>query len=232
MRNDTRKKPNAYKHGIYSQKTTVPGEIADEFEKLHSALIQEWMPAGPTEKDAVLGIAKAMCHKRRMQKFRNIQLLKNCFDSSHPSFDEESGIKIFLNFLRLQPDDAIKYAHRCLRPNKAQYLKNKFPLSNFKSSREWADAVTNEIKSVLMPVSLPDDHPFAVLGEMFDSLAAFDEDSFDKELKLDERLDLMIDRAVKRLVQTKAMKQMLGLTGAERVEDRVRKIAVKRAANG
>ena len=226
------KQSNAYKHGIYSQKAIVPGKNADEFEELHAALIQEWMPAGPTEKDAVLGIAKAMSHKRELQRLRNIQLIKNILDSSHPSFDEGSGMKLFLSHLRSRPDDAFKYAGRFLRPKKAQLLKNKFPLSNFKSSREWADAVMNEIKSVLMPVSLPDDHPFAVLGEMFVSLAAFNEDSFDKELKLDERLDLMIERAVKRLVQTKMMKQMLGRADAERAEDRVRKIGVKKAANG
>ena len=35
------------------------------------------------------------------------------------------------------------------------------------------------------------------------------EDLFKQELALEERLDAMIDRAVKRLVQAKAMKQML-----------------------
>jgi hypothetical protein len=34
-------------------------------------------------------------------------------------------------------------------------------------------------------------------------------DVVDHELAVDERIDAMIDRAVKRLVQTKAMKQML-----------------------
>jgi hypothetical protein len=232
MRTVKRKKPNAYNHGIYSQKTTVSREDADEFEELHSVLIQEWMPAGPTENDAVLSIAKFMCHKRRVQKLRNIQLIKNVLDSSHPSFHEELGMQFFLKVLRVDPDYAIKKARRFLRASNAEYLKNKFPLSNFKSNREWADAVMNEINSGRMPVSLPDDHPAAVLGEALDSLAAFNEDSFDKELKLDERLDLMIDRAVKRLVQTKAMKQMLGQTGAMRAEDRVRKIGVKKAANG
>ena len=231
MRNVKRKNPNAYKHAIYSQKTIGPGKNADEFEELRAALIQEWMPAGPTEKDAVLSIAKAMSHKRRLQTLRNIQLIKNSFDFSHPSFNEESGMNIFLNYLRLRPDDAIKYAGRLLRANKAQHLKTKFPLSNCRSSREWADAVMNEIKLALMPCLL-DDHPFAVLGEMLVSLAAFDEGSFDKELKLDERLNLMIDRATKRLVQTKMMKQMLGQTGSERGEEQVRKIELKKAANG
>lgn len=42
------------------------------------------------------------------------------------------------------------------------------------------------------------------------SAASFTDDLFNRELVLDERLDAMIDRAVKRLVQTKAMKQALG----------------------
>jgi hypothetical protein len=36
-----------------------------------------------------------------------------------------------------------------------------------------------------------------------------DPDVFKQELAVDERVDAMIDRAVKRLVQTKAIKQML-----------------------
>jgi len=49
---------------------------------------------------------------------------------------------------------------------------------------------------------------------------------------LDERLDIMIDRAVKRLIQTKAMKQMLGQIGSERTDNKGGKTIMHRPSNG
>jgi hypothetical protein len=46
--------------------------------------------------------------------------------------------------------------------------------------------------------------------------AAITDDEFKNELGLMERLDMMADRAVKRLIQIKAMKQMLGSASSER----------------
>jgi len=226
------KQPNAYKHGVYSQIALAPGEDGDEFEALCADLNKEWMPTGETEEDAVLSIAKAIWRKGRVQQFIDIQLTKNILNPSHPSFYEELGLKALIGFLGSEPDVAFKRAAHTIRPEKVKYLKNKFPRSDFNSSEEWANAVINEIISVLMPPSLPKDHPLFSLGELILSAGTFTDDFFDKELKLDERLDLMIDRAVKRLVQTKMMEQMLGQTGAERGEEQVRKIGLKKAANG
>jgi hypothetical protein len=191
------------------------------------------MPDGATEEDAVLSIAKAIWRKRRVQKFLEVQLAKNILNPSHASYDEELGLNIFMGCLRIRPDVAFKeYAGRCLRDDKVELLKNKFPRSDYKSSQEWANAIINEINSALLPKSIPEGHPLARLGLLSLSAAAFTDDFFDQELKLDARLDIMIDRTVKRLIQTKAIKQMLGRTGAEQAEDRVRKIAVKRSSNG
>jgi hypothetical protein len=42
--------------------------------------------------------------------------------------------------------------------------------------------------------------------------ATFSDNLFDRAIALDERLNAMIDRAIKRLIHIKAMKQMLGHT--------------------
>jgi hypothetical protein len=212
------KQPNAYKHGIFSRTAIVPGEDREEFEALYSSLIQEWMPDGATEEDAVLSIANAIWRKRRAQKFLEIRLKKNNVDPSHASYNEDYSLKLFMHILRAQPDAAFKeYAGRCLRPDKVEFLKNKFPRSNYESSQEWADAIITEIKSVLLS-DVPEDHPSAKLGLLFLSAETFTDDFFDHEVRLDERLDIMIDRAVKRLIQTKAMKAMLGQIGSERTD--------------
>jgi hypothetical protein len=57
------KRPNAYKHGIFSATAILPGEDEQEFERLHADLIEEWKPVGATEEDTVhhceSGVAQA-----------------------------------------------------------------------------------------------------------------------------------------------------------------------------
>jgi hypothetical protein len=227
------KQPNAYQHGIFSRITIVPGEDAQEFEALYFALIQEWTPAGATEEDAVLSIAKAIWRKRRAQKFVEIQLTKNTIDPSHPSYDESLGLIGFTAVLRTRPDVAFEeFASRCLRADKIKRLTQKFPRSDFNSTQEWAKAVIDEIESVLLPEVTIGDHTAAEIVSLALSSATFTDDFFDQELRLDERLDIMIDRAVKRLIQTKAMKQMLGQVGSEQTDDKGGKSIMHRPSNG
>ena len=70
MHNRKRKHPNALKHGAFAKTAIIPGEDPQEFEELHSALIEEWGHVGPTEEDAVLTVAKGIWRKRRLQKSR------------------------------------------------------------------------------------------------------------------------------------------------------------------
>ena len=60
---------NAFKHGAFARMAFLPWEDRQEFARLHAALNMEWMPDGPTERDAVFSIAKGMWRKRRMQYF-------------------------------------------------------------------------------------------------------------------------------------------------------------------
>ena len=213
---------------MFSRTTIFPGEDPEEFEELYSDLIKEWAPSGATEEDAVLSIAKAIWRKRRAQKFIHIQVLNNSLNPRHRSYDEFTSLSGFADILRTNPDvDFEDYAGRVVEADTVKKLTRKFPRSRFKSNRAWADAVIEEIESVLIPKVDFRGHPAAEYGQLMLSSATFTDDYFDKELRLDERLDIMIDRAVKRLVQTKAMKQMFGQTGAEQTEDRVRKIAAK-----
>jgi hypothetical protein len=84
--------PNAYKHGIFSRTTIVPGEDPEEFEGLHSDMVREWAPDGATEEDAVLSIAKAIWRKDRAQKFLEIQVTKNFLNPCHSSYDRDLAL--------------------------------------------------------------------------------------------------------------------------------------------
>ena len=218
MGNPKSKQPNAQKHGVFAATAILPGENPREFKKLHSAVTREWAPDGATEEDCVLTIAKGIWRKRRVQKFLEVELMRNSFNPEHPSYDETLGLTNFVIAMKVNPEVAFAaYAKNFLRADMITDLKNNFPRSDFESTSEWAQAVINEINSVLIPQYKINLQPFADIKAVSLSAATFSNDVLKQELALDERLDAIIDRAVKRLIQTKTMKQMLGQTGIVRV---------------
>jgi hypothetical protein len=220
MTNRSRKHLNAVKHGAFAKTAVLPGEDLAEFEELHSDLIQEWTPVGPTEEDAVLSIAKGVWRKRRAQKLLQARILQCRFDPKHPLYDEGEKVLRFFNILETAPFTALvdtspevfdgfydAAVPKFLTAFQAKYLEEKCPRENFKSGSAWLQAVRNEILFSLLPsYEMPGEWPDVLLGRAAEFLTP---DVFKQELAVDERVDAMIDRAVKRLVQTKAIKQML-----------------------
>jgi hypothetical protein len=217
------KRPNALKHGAFAETAIVPGEDPREFDELLSALVEEWMPAGPTEEDAVLTIAKCIWRKRRVQKFIEAELMKNMLDPRHASYDESVGLTAFAVVMRTTPEVAFdSYYHRCLREERIKYLQEKFPRGNFKSPSEWAQAIISEIKSVLLPALTTGVPEIDDWVSLLQSAGTLTQELFKHELALDERLDAMNDRAIKRLVHIKMMKQTMRQVSAEQADDLTR----------
>jgi hypothetical protein len=215
MTKQNRRRPNATTHGIFSQQAVLPGEDPEEFEALHADLVAEWLPMGPTEEEAVLSIAHAMWRKRRLQKFLKIRLGQNFLDPNHPSYDEFDALTAFLAALRTGREEAVEAVEeRCLKPDMPKSLLRKFLPSAFPSTAERARAIIADIeKQLLAEEQLRQVPGYGRYGLMIQTAATYTDEVVDKELTLDARLDAMIERAVKRLVQTKAFKQMLGHPG-------------------
>jgi len=241
-RRKQQKRPNAEKHGVFSADRTIPGEDPREFEELHSALIDEWKPSGPTEEDAVFSLADLMWRKRRAQYFLQSKLTAITRNPEHHAFDEEAGLPAFIEWMRADPEAAFEVDARFLIGDTINHLKQRFPRSNYESTSEWAEAVIREIECMLLASTIfdtpsEDDSHVRVetrgltrhlkfLSSLIDSSEWFEE-----ELKVRERLDANVSRVVKFLIQTKTMKQMLRQTGAlERADERPKKIAAKSAS--
>ncbi len=220
------KRPNALKHGAFSETAILPGEKGSEFHELHLLVINEWCPQGATEEEAVLTIAKAIWRKRRVQRFLEVRMAMNCADPSHPSYDEVFGLLNFAAHMRAEPETAFEdYARRCLPSERVKFLRNKFPRASFNSAAEWADAIANEIYSVLVPQLKTGDPEIDQIPGLMRSAVSMWGDEFRYELALDERLDVTIDRAIKRLIQIKMAKQIFDQTLIERLHDRTKKLA-------
>jgi hypothetical protein len=192
MRNRNRKQPNALKHGAFAKMAIIPGEDPEEFAQLHSALIKEWAPDGPTEEDAVLNIAKAVWRKRRSQKL--IQAAIDVYvytDPKHPSYDEALALELFYDAIEDHPDDDGRIFF-LLKEVTADHLRQKFPRNTFQTSLEWVRAMQNEITSSLLPaVKLRSEpQPEYRLVKYLESVSETD---FFREIDLDARIDPMIE---------------------------------------
>ena len=224
------KRPNVQKHGVFSATAILPGEDEEEFKELHTALIDEWRPVGATEEDAVLSIAKAVWRKRRVQKFLEVQLKQNTADPNHPAYQESVSLTALLVHMTNAPSEMPfgEYAPFYLRPNRIKFLQEKCPRGRFNSNSQWIEAIKNEIDALVQGSHYlgPEVKRIELL---FNSATNFSSDLFKQELALDERLDAMIDRAVKRLIQMKAMKQMLGDASADQSAGQQKRIESKTA---
>jgi hypothetical protein len=64
----------ALKHACYSATTLLPGEDAAAFEKLHRALIAEFIPVGALEEDIVADMGRLTWRKQNLAIFRIAEL--------------------------------------------------------------------------------------------------------------------------------------------------------------
>jgi hypothetical protein len=218
--------------------STIPGENPREFKQLHSHLIDEWRPSGPTEEDAVFSLADLMWRKRRAQRFIQAKLETETFVASSRHYVERRGLALFGCFMVYTPEITFdKSAKILLSADRISHFEQKCPRSNYKSTSEWAAAVIWECYSILVSVGelKPGDKPDVlpeVIDEFITGLELINAVQEAKELFEDElnlrRLEAMIDRKVKYLLQLKAMKQMLRQTSAAREDEQPKTITARR----
>ena len=188
-------------------------------------LIAEWKPIGPTEQDAVLSIAKGIWRKRQMQAFLKSELEKHSCDPNHMAYNEAKVLRVLYHSIETEPDK-FETSLTGLPTQKADDLRRKFPRKDFQSDSDWVKAVQHEIASNLLPAAMR-------LGPVENIVAhsasvLFTDEAIDHDIGVEERIDAMIDRAIKRLVQTKAMKQMLSSSTIENRDQ----LKSKRPSNG
>jgi hypothetical protein len=218
------KHPNAQKHAVFSKILITQDEDPAEFQQLLDDLAEEWRPDGPAEEDAVLDLAKAFWRKRRLQKYLTFEGQKNQRNPDHQSYDERVGLTMFMVFLELTdqitPKEIFHYGANYLRKDQIDHFRDKFQPEKFESTSEWAKAILEEINSRWLPM-YTNLYSIDSLTSV-KSAATFWGDLFEREIALDERLNGMIDRVVKRLVHIKTMKQILGRARNEPKGDVIR----------
>jgi hypothetical protein len=164
------------------------------------------------------------------------------FDPHSPTFDERRGFNLFIGCMCSKPETSFEHASIFLRADTISHLKQKFPRSNYPSTSEWAEAVIMEIKSVLLPAAPPSleatdpgegdlPEPLRKMPGEFEVIASITHagEDFEADLNLRQRLDAMIHRQIKHLIQLKAMKQMLRQTSAAQDAEQPKRITARNA---
>ena len=192
---------------------------------------------GPTEDDTVISIAQAMWRKDRIQKFIQVRLYDDKINPNHPSYDEAFSLRGLAFGMKTDPETAFNHTRpAALHADKAYYLENKFPRENYTSTSEWAQAVIDEINTVLIPVrSLekrgPEVQTIEAQAAFMQSAGSLWGDLLENEVALIERLEAIIDRLTKRLIQIKAAKQMLAQTASLQASREQTKLLTEKTAH-
>jgi hypothetical protein len=88
----------------------------------------------------------------------------------------------------------------------AAHLQREVPKANFSTNPEWVQAVKREVDEVLLPSARTEmDSPDFLAAKAAEFITT---DRILEDLGLEERLDAMVDRAMRRLAQMKFMKQV------------------------
>src|SRR5262249_30977691 len=80
------KRPNALKHGVFSDAVLIPGEDSGQYKQFLAELMDEYKPTGPTLRDEVIELANLMWKRRRLRNFIQTKHIAGVFDPRSPAF--------------------------------------------------------------------------------------------------------------------------------------------------
>ena len=209
--------PPNLKHGSYSTFTVLPGENAKEYGELHQKLVKELLPDGPLEENAVKTIAQCVWRINNFSVFGRAKLARTRY---HP--DVQFTLLCSQSAAKRELDKEIAGVKDALSPEK---------LKKFEALRKERDFVLQEGHTIMNVGATLRDHAVKQMVELGESLGVDFKyllesseveyelawlgdvvtlEHLDLELKILKRLEARISRAMKTLMQAKAIKQIMG----------------------
>jgi hypothetical protein len=180
----TRIKKNApaLKHGGYSATALLPGEDPAAFKKLHEALTAEFSPVGALEEDIVAGIARLVWRKRHLATFRVVRSIPYEEMTNRADFD---------------PDKAAKEYQA-----QSEKLWDEIRSRGENQKTTLQEAMRKYTALIKQDYSIPQEEMFFRSGEITTM------EQLMNVLAVEERLDTMIDRCLKRLLFLRGLKSI------------------------
>jgi hypothetical protein len=197
-----KKKRNALKHGANAKEVMLWSERYEDYEALRDALYQEFTPFGSTEEYLIRTLLDLRWRKRRLECHEQIvtqQRLDKIHAENEYSHHVENLRSFAPEFAEANNVEQVEAVLATLSPIYRNTIRNKWPFKTGDDPQKWGPKIAEGLLAW---------KPAPRHEQADEFVKILDLDEFDIALARIERLDAMIDRTIKRLMQLKTMKQM------------------------
>lgn len=202
-------KHNALKHGAHATEVLLWSEKYEDYEALRVGLDLEYFPSGSSEQYLVNTLLDLLWRRKRLQRHERISTQKR-LDKVR---QENNRAHHIANLCATAPDfkdattvEQVEELLAILSPLYRVTILRQWPVPAGKDAtgedrdpNTWGAKIAEGLSTWRPPIRHEDADEF---------LATLDLAEFDQALTRIERLDAMIDRTIKRLLQLKAQKQI------------------------
>jgi hypothetical protein len=198
------KKRNALKHGANAKEVMLWSERYEDYEALRAELYLEFSPSGSTEEYLVRTLLNLRWRRRRLECHEQIviqQRLDRVREENEYSHHVENLRSFASEFKEATSKEKVEALLANLSPRYRNTILRDWPLKTDEDPNAWGLKIANGLLSWKTPPRHEEADEF---------IAIVDLEASDTALDRIERLDAMIDRTIKRLMQLKTMKQMHG----------------------
>ena len=196
------KKRNALKHGANATEVMLWSERYEDYEALRDALYQEFTPCGSTEEYLVQTLLDLRWRRRRLECHERI-LVQQRLDRVRVENEYSHHVDILRSFApefaKATSEEQVEAVLDTLNPVYRDTIRNKWPVKSGDESRKWGPQIAEGLLTWKPAPRYEQANEFTKILDLYE---------FDTALARIERLDVMIDRTIKRLMQLKTMKQM------------------------
>ncbi len=198
------KKRNALKHGANATEVMLWSERYQDYEALRDALYREFTPSGSTEEYLVQTLLNLRWRRRRLECHEQIviqQRLDKIHEANEHSHDVDNLRSFAPQFAKAITVEQVEAVLASLSPIYSNTIRRDSPFKAGDDPQQWGPKIAEGLLAW---------KPAPRHEQADEFIKILDLDEFDKSLDRIERLDAMIDRTIKRLMQLKTMKQMHG----------------------
>jgi hypothetical protein len=198
------KKRNALKHGTNAKEVMLWSERYEDYESLRAGLNQEYTPDGSTEEYLVQTLLDLRWRRQRLDRYGQISVQKRLDkirDDNQTSRHIENLGALAPEFNEADRVEKVEAILSRLAPLYSNTIRSRWPLESGGDPAAWGAKIGKGLSSWKPPARHEGADEFVEIIDL---------ETFDEELARIERLDAMIERTIKRLMQIKTMKQMYG----------------------
>ncbi len=195
------KKRNALKHGANATEVMLWSERYEDYEQLRAELYLEFSPSGSTEEYLVRTLLDLRWRRRRLDCYDQITMqkqLNEIRENNERSHHIEEISEVVSEFECADTVEKVEAIFSALHPDDSDLIRSLWPFEAGADPAAWGTKMREDVaRWTRKRHEGPDEF-----------VKVFDLDTFDDDLARIERLDAMIERTIKRLMQIKTMKQM------------------------